>query len=161
MGVADDLLALADYLAKSAAADLEHVSFRRSISTAYYALFHLLIDQAAGTWNGSEAVQLGLQRAFEHKRMMDVSRSVWQGSWRGWSNPQPLPPELREVARFFVKLQEARHQADYDNSKSWTLTEVQDKVADARKAFRSWQKIRTHPPANEYLLGLLVGKKRE
>lgn len=162
MGVADDLLLLADRLGSPAFGDLEQVSFRRSVSTAYYALFHLLVDQAVENWKGSQAVRLGLQRAFEHKNMKDVSRSVWQDSWRGWSSPRhPLSSELRNVAKSFVELQEARHQADYDNSKTWTLTEARAKVADAKMAFQNWQKIRTNPATNEYLLSLLVGKRRE
>jgi hypothetical protein len=34
-------------------------------------------------------------------------------------------------------------------------------VAEARTAFENWQKIRTDPAANEYLLSLLMGKRRE
>lgn len=162
MGVADDLLILADRLASPASGDPEQVSFRRSVSTAYCALFHLLIGQAVENWKGSQAVQLGLQRAFEHKNMKEVSRSVWKDSWRGWSSPRHrLSSELRDVAQSFVELQEARHQADYDNSKIWTRTEVRAKVADSKTAFQNWQKIQSDPVANEYLLALLVGKRRE
>jgi len=61
----------------------------------------------------------------------------------------------------FVDLQESRQQADYDNSKVWVSIDAQDQVADARIAFENWAKIRTHPAANEYLLSLLIGNKRE
>jgi uncharacterized protein (UPF0332 family) len=164
VGVADDLLMLAGRLSRPMPrrGSLQQVFLRRSVSTAYYALFHLLIDQAVENWKGSQAVQLGLQRAFEHRNMRDISEQVWKGSWRGWSRPRPfLLPELRDVAKSFVELQEAQHQADYDNSKLWTLTEVGAKVAAARTAFQNWQQIRSHPAANEYLLALLVGKRRE
>jgi hypothetical protein len=60
-----------------------------------------------------------------------------------------------------VKLQEARQQADYDNAKIWESTAVQAILTDTQSAFASWAKIRTHPAANEYLLSLLIGNKRE
>jgi hypothetical protein len=94
--------------------------------------------------------------------MRDVSRTVSQGSWKGWSTPQiPLPAELKDVAKTFFDLQESRHQADYDNGKTWTTGDVRERVALAQTAFQNWRKIRTDAAANEYLLSLLVGKKRE
>jgi hypothetical protein len=162
MGIAEDLLTLASRLANPAPTEPEQASFRRSISTAYYALFHLLIQDAVQSWNGSSTARFGLERRFEHKTMKDVSSSILRSSWRGWSTPPPsVPLELRLVARVFVDLQESRQQADYDNSKAWVSIDAQDKVADARIAFANWAKIRTHPAANEYLLSLLIGNKRE
>jgi len=162
MGIAEDLLTLASRLANPASTEPEQASFRRSISTAYYALFHLLIQDAVRSWNGSSTARFGLERRFEHKTMKDVSNSILRSSWRGWSTPPPsVPVELRLVARVFVDLQESRQQADYDNSKVWVSIDAQDQVADARIAFENWAKIRTHPAANEYLLSLLIGNKRE
>jgi hypothetical protein len=39
--------------------------------------------------------------------------------------------------------------------------DVQALVTDAQTAFENWARIRTHPAANEYLLSLLIGNKRE
>jgi uncharacterized protein (UPF0332 family) len=162
VGVAEDLLTLANALANPAPTDPEQVWLRRSVSTAYYALFHLLVGEAVQGWSGSQSARLGLERAFQHTNMKEVSRTVKQGSWRGWSTPPPpLPAELRAVATAFIDLQDARHQADYDNTKTWTVTRVSVKIADAESAFENWKKIRTDPAANEYLLSLLIGKKRE
>jgi uncharacterized protein (UPF0332 family) len=162
MGIAEDLLTLAGRLANPAPEDPQQASFRRSISTAYYALFHLLVQDATQTWNGSATARFGLERKFDHKTMKEVSNTVLRGSWRGWSTPSPVPPaELRAIAKVFVDLQEARQQADYDNSRTWKSTDVQALIADARFAFDDWSTIRTHPAANEYLLSLLIGNKRE
>jgi hypothetical protein len=162
MGVAEDLLTLAGRLAKPAPMEPEQASLRRSVSTAYYALFHLLIDEAIHTWSGSSSARFGLARKFEHKTMKQVSQTVMQGSWKGWSTlPPGLPIELQTVAKMFVELQEDRLQADYDNSKTWVTTDVLAKVDRAQLAFENWAKIRTHPAANEYLLSLLIGNKRE
>jgi uncharacterized protein (UPF0332 family) len=162
MGIAEDLLTLAGRLANPAPTEPEQASFRRSISTAYYALFHLLVQEAVQSWNGSATARFGLERKFEHRTMKDVSNAVWRNSWRGWSTPSPVvPPELEAVAEAFVKLQEARQQADYDNAKTWESMAVQAKITDAQTAFVNWAIIRTHPAANEFLLSLLIGNKRE
>jgi hypothetical protein len=162
MGVAADLLLLAGNLAKPRPEDPEQAYLRRSVSTAYYSLFHLLVQDAVQAWDGSAETRIGLERVFEHKRMKDVSKAVWSGPWKGWSAASPpVPPELQRVAQTFTILQEVRHAADYDNARLWTLEGVDDLVALARTAFEDWQKIRNDPAANEYLLSLLVGKKRE
>jgi len=72
-----------------------------------------------------------------------------------------VPYELRDVAKSFIGLQEARHQADYNNEKQWTQTEVAAKFSDARTAFQNWKRISGRPVADEYLLSLTIGKKRE
>jgi hypothetical protein len=162
VGIAWDLLSLAFRLTLPQPTDPEQAWLRRSISTAYYALFHLLVGEAVQCWNGSQAARAGLERAFDHKRMMDVNRTVSKGEWKGWSTPLPrVPLELRSVAQTFINLQDARHQADYDNAKIWASDECVDLVAEVHTAFLEWEKIRTGPAANEYLLSLLIGKRRE
>jgi hypothetical protein len=162
MGIAEGLPALADRLAAPAREEPEQASYRRSISTAYYALFHLLVQEAVQSWNGSSTARFGLERRFEHRIMKDVSNAVWRSSWRGWSVPSPaVPPELQAVAEAFVDLQEARQQADYDNSRTWKSTDVRAIVTNTQRAFANWAEVRTHPAANEYLLSLLIGNKRE
>jgi uncharacterized protein (UPF0332 family) len=162
MGIAEDLLTLAGRLANPAPEDPKQASIRRSVSTAYYALFHFLAQEAAQGWKGTDAMRVGLERKFEHTKMKAVSQAVAQDKWSGWSTPSlKVPSELRFIARTFVILQEARHLADYDNAKEWTPTEARDKVAEVQLAFQNWAKIRAHPAANEYLLSLLIGNKRE
>jgi uncharacterized protein (UPF0332 family) len=162
VGIAEDLLALARRLANPAPQEPEQAALRRSVSTAYYALFHFLVQEAVQGWNGAEAARSGLERKFEHSRMRAVSQSVAQDKWPGWSVPKLTPPlELRSVAQAFVLLQEARHLADYDNTVVWTPMEARDVLAEAENAFDNWAKIRTHPAANEYLLSLLIGNKRD
>ena len=162
MAIADDLLALAGHLAQPTQTDPEQAWLRRSISTAYYALFHLLVQGAAQRWTGSSAARLGLERTFRHDQMKEVCRVISTGSWKGWSTPQlSVPQELRDIAKSFMGLQEARHQADYNNEKHWTVTEVSAKLADSQGAFQSWKKINGSAVADEYLLSLMIGKKRE
>jgi hypothetical protein len=137
MGIADEFLALAGYLATPSNPAFEQASFRRSVSTAHYALFHLLVYEAAQRWKGSAEAQLGLERAFKHNNMREISEAVSKGSWRSWSTPPLIvPPDLKQLADAFVALQEARHLADYDNTRIWTSTEVDSRLLQARTAFQ-------------------------
>ncbi len=162
MGLADDPLTLAGHLANPSTHHPEQAWLRRSVSTSYYALFHLLVGDAVQCWNGSAGARLGLERAFGHDNMTKVSQTVSQGSWKGWSDPwPPISPELNSVAKAFIGLQQARHQADYNNARIWARAEVSYQIDIAQDAFRDWREIQTSAAANEYLLSLLVGKKRE
>jgi uncharacterized protein (UPF0332 family) len=162
VGIAEDLLTLASRLANPAPQEPEQASLRRSVSTAYYALFHFLVREAVQGWNGAEAVRNGLERKFEHSKMRLVSQSVAQNKWPGWSVPKLTPPsELRSVAETFVLLQEARHLADYDNTIPWTQMEARERIAEVKDAFQNWEQNRMHPAPNEYLLSLLIGNKRD
>jgi hypothetical protein len=161
MGIADELLALAEVLSEPGPGYPEQASFRRSVSTAYYALFHLLVEEAVQLWAGSSASRRRLERVFEHVAMKDVSESVRSGSWKGWSGSSGiLPSELKDVAEAFVDLQQARHTADYSNGTTWTHMDVRAKVAKAQTAIRKWRCMRTEPVAHDYLLSLLIGRKR-
>jgi hypothetical protein len=94
--------------------------------------------------------------------MKITSLSVANNRWRGWSAASQNPPaKLQSVAKTFVQLQDDRRGADYDNSKVWTRLEAQEKIAEAKAAFLNWEIVKADPVANEYLLSLLIGSKRE
>ena len=162
MAIADELLALAGQLSTPAANDPEQAWLRRSISTSYYSVFHLLVQAAARQWTGSETTQLGLERSFKHEQMKEIARGITRGSWRGWSSPPlVMRPELRQVAESFYRLQEVRHFADYDNNRNWTQNDASDAWQAAQRAFTNWAVVKDSPLANEFLLSLMIGKKRE
>ena len=50
MSLAQDLLDQADHLVNMDGANPKQASLRRAVSTAYYALFHLLVDEAVSNW---------------------------------------------------------------------------------------------------------------
>lgn len=49
-------------------------TMRRAISTAYYALFHFLVEDASANWTRPEQ-RPRLARVFEHRRMAEASRN--------------------------------------------------------------------------------------
>lgn len=68
MGLADELLEDAHFLAAKGIADQRQTLMRRSISTAYYAAFHLFIEDFVEHWEfPDQRARLG--RMFGHSRM--------------------------------------------------------------------------------------------
>lgn len=70
-----------------------------------------------------------------------------------------LPPLLREIAKDFVQLHEARHQADYNLSLTFTRTETDVWVRRAEQSFRNWQKVRSDPNTDKFLIQILFGDR--
>lgn len=68
MGLADDLLEDAHGLADKGIADQRQTLMRRSISTAYYAAFHLFIEDFVEHWDAEEE-RARLGRMFSHTKM--------------------------------------------------------------------------------------------
>ncbi len=161
MGLAEDLLRQANHLAKYQGANPTQADLRRAVSTAYYALFHLLIDDPAQRWNGTSAAVTGLERAFNHGQMKNSSLRFDAPQWLDWHDAiQIIPPALRSVAGAFVELQNARHAADYNTHRKWAVTDIQETLNTAAAAFRDWQSVRTDPVAGDFLLSMLLGKSR-
>lgn len=161
MGIAQDLLQQANHLAAYEGNNPTQASLRRAVSTAYYALFHLLVEDAAQRWQGSHEARGGLERAFDHGPMKTASLQFRGTTWSDWlGTSRQVPPAVRQVANAFVDLQEERHTADYDNHEQWSLTEVQTTLNTAARAFQDWFSIRTDPMAGNYLLAMLLRKQR-
>jgi hypothetical protein len=139
------LLTLADALARHP--DPVHgttVHLRRAVSTAYYALFHGLIDEATRRTFGAGPARLGdrhrLSRWYSHGELRTVSQWVIRLS-RGEAVPDTVAalldvpsPDLVEVARAFVLLQEARHEADYDHTADLAEADALAAIVRARNA---------------------------
>lgn len=154
MSFADDLLEQAHHLAHREKDNPKQASLRRAVSTAYYALFHLLIDDAVSNW-GIERQRSILARTFEHGRMRGICDEVCKDFKSGSSK---ISPELNVVAQAFIQLQQQRHIADYDNSRNWSRTDVQDVLVLAADAFIAWDGIRGSEAAQDYLLSLFLPK---
>ena len=162
MAYADDLLEQAEHLAKREKNKPRQASLRRAVSTAYYALFHLLIAEAALNWKQTHQRHL-FARSFEHARMKQASESQTKELSRHSEHSNPpgfaISQQLLEVASSFVELQSKRHTADYDNAEIWTRTEALEQVDAATRAFQSWKAIRNEPAAQDYLFSLMLKKR--
>jgi len=153
MNLAEDLLEQANHLARREKGKPKQASLRRAVSTAYYAVFHLLVAEAVGNWKRSDQ-RAKLARAFEHGRMKQASIKTRSAKFDGES--ALAVAGLKTVANAFIRLQEFRHEADYDDSLRLARTDVVSWIALASDAFASWSAIRNERIAQDYLLALLI-----
>jgi hypothetical protein len=63
---------------------------------------------------------------------------------------------LLAVVDIFIKSQDLRHKADYDDSTAWTRSEVLTQIDEIVTAFQSWKVIRNEDLAQDFLIYLLV-----
>jgi hypothetical protein len=163
MTLPTDLLAQADYLAKREPRRPKQASLRRAISSAYYALFHLLTSEASRMFMKDERLWKCVNRVYGHVEINTISKSFAQGDWPkafdAVKGVFPLPQELKDVARAFVNLQQARHNADYHLAQTFTRSETMDFVDMARKAFADWTKVKNNDLARIYLASFLLWEK--
>ena len=148
MAYHDDLLDQALHLARRDPKRPKQANLRRAVSTAYYALFHLLIADAVTYWK-IERQRSFLARAFEHRKM--------KGACNSCSSPNV---DLRAVAEAFVELQQSRHLADYDDSRVWTKVEVMTHINTVNTAFQKWGQVKNQADAQDFLLSLFVPDRR-
>lgn len=172
-----DLLKQARFLAENEPKKPKQASLRRSVSASYYALFHLLIDEATKLMlSGQKRACLRdcLARAFNHSTMKNFAKSISDSNnnytpknpvskppqkFASAFNGQPVSQKLIDVASSFVQLQQARHEADYNRAFRFTRKEVLDLVDTTEQSFKDWKEIRKDNQADIFLTGLLVYKQ--
>jgi uncharacterized protein (UPF0332 family) len=154
MPLADDLLEQALHLAQTDPDPPRQASLRRAVSTAYYALFHLLVEEAVRSWTVERQRSLLASRC-DPGRMKDLCDSVSKAA-RGGSAP---PPALVSVCETFLQLQFSRHTADYDIGFTWSRKDALDEVGLAAAAFDAWNSVKSEDAAQDFLLGLILPKR--
>ncbi|MBC8143585.1 MAG: hypothetical protein H7Y38_19310 [Armatimonadetes bacterium] len=167
MAFADDLLEQARHLALRDPRRPKQANLRRAISTAYYALFHLLVEAAsANVVLGSGSIgnlRPLVGRAYVHGEMREACAAFAS------SRPMPIrvsgyitPPfsaDLTLVALSFVRLQQLRHVADYDTGTQQTRREALAGVETARLAFDAWGRVEKTGEARTLLPSLLLWRQ--
>jgi hypothetical protein len=167
MAFPDELLEVAQHLADLHPESPHQASLRRAVSTAYYALFHLLISEATANWARAE-LRAKLGRCFDHGPMKTASEIVVSQVNTALKNnslegeQKILAIHVRTVANAFIQAQQRRNDADYnmDVDKDWTAVEVATHVASVTEAFQIWNIIRNEADAQAYLVSLLGAKER-
>lgn len=127
-----DLIAQAESLAKISRGKPKQANLRRSVSAAYYAVFHALCLSNANAIVGStakrpEAAWLQVYRATDHGKAKSNCKSAQQMSFS---------QDIKDFANEFISLQEQRHRADYspDSSSHFAKHEVLTAISSARAA---------------------------
>lgn len=152
--MSEDLLEIAQHLARRDPSRPKEVSLRRAISSAYYALFHALALLCADQLVGSRRpwqVFTPIYRSLEHgtaKRLLEKN-----GAARMFGS------EVAEIGERFGLLQQWRHAADYDPEPlELGRAETLELVDLARRAVEA---LRTLPNETKLLLAVhLIARHR-
>lgn len=166
MSLHRDLLEQARHLARREHRRPRQASLRRSISAAYYAVFHLLVHDGAAmlaSGTGVAALRRMLARGFAHDEMKGVSQAVARRQWPAKISANigtiTISDELAFVADRFVNFQDYRHVADYDIAQRYSRGEVEALIDQAEEVFQTWAIIRKEAAAKVYLAALFAGRK--
>jgi len=159
--LARGLLDQAELLANKESRKPKQASLRRAVSAAYYALFHLIIEDSANVLapRAPAGLRRLVQRAFQHGQIKSACKDFVSADAALKIPPRqtgfpdalesliafPLDPALLSVLSAFIQLQEARHKADYDLTEQWDRLDVLTKIGLARRAFAAWGTVRKSP----------------
>jgi hypothetical protein len=127
---------------------------RRSVSTAYYALFHFILEEATrsllGTHHDLLSRRRTLARAFSHagikKTLEKIKGATVDPSVQDFLRPRhgsagsfAPPPFAREMANTFAQVQVKRHEADYDLNTPIGPADASIVIGRALLAVAQWQ----------------------
>lgn len=163
----EDLIDLAESIAALDKKKPKQAHLRRAVSTAYYAVFHYLVDEACcaqiGTHHTQKEHRHALGRAFSHTVMKDactsfaggtLKESVVKGLPRDSAGQYVIPREIRDMARTFAELQGKRHLADYDLTERFRKSEVMTLIQQAREHVERFRQL-TESDVRKFFLASL------
>jgi hypothetical protein len=159
MPLHSDLLTLAREMVDRKPLAPVEAELRRAVSTAYYALFHLLVFEGTNRLVATPNLRSRVARTFDHKLMNAVCKEF------GALHPNPaglivhgsgqvIPAGVTTIAPEFVTLQDARINADYNSLTPLTHFQADGHVASAELAFAEWPAVHLDP-GTDFFLGEL------
>ncbi len=157
--LADDLLGQARLLAELDPRRPKQANLRRAASSAYYAMFHLLIADAVQRMVPGQPRPLmdRVSRAFSHGEMKQACllfRAQPTAAKLVHLLGGPASANIRAAADTFVTLQELRHAADYDPGVRFSRADALAIVERTEQAFHQWSGLRRSNEANVFLAAL-------
>ena len=163
-----DLLEQARRLATLDIRKPKQASLRRAVSAAYYAVFHLLVDEACRVQIGAQHNQAPfrqvLGRAFAHGVMKDACKSfgsgtLKQGVLKGLPTGFTIDKEIRQLAETFVDLQHKRHLADYDLTERFDRSDVLGLIEQVERRVEDFRNLASSSEKRFFLACLLAWKE--
>ena len=136
----NDLIAIARVLASGALPPLtgrpRRAEISRAISTIYYAAFHALANNNANTLIGS-----GYQARNDPAWMLTYRTIDHRSARARCQHPamSRFPIEIIEMADLFVRLQAARHRADYAPQAQDSRSEVLQMATETELTIRAFE----------------------
>jgi uncharacterized protein (UPF0332 family) len=152
MALCDDLLDDARHLALKGSTESRDSCMRRAISTAYYAVFHMIVNDFVEHWPfADQRARLG--RMFTHQRMRDTAVK-----FKDPKSPTSAETDLKDIVQAFGQLQKDRHRADYDPSWKIVDTDVQDAITSAADIIKRWRAIQNEEAVQTHVLSMFGAK---
>jgi len=163
MSLAEELLVQARFLASLDPHNPVQANLRRAVSSAYYGVFHLFSAEVAAQFisSGPSGLRKRTQRAMNHNSMYRAAESFSQPGTRPRNLPMdidlagPIYAALISIAKGFKLLQDERHTADYDVSRSFDRIEVLALVKTAEDIFTDWSQEKRSGNASVFLASLM------
>lgn len=166
MSLHRDLLEQAGHLAVRESKRPRQASLRRAVSTAYYALFHFIGEEATRELIGGGATSKMLRqlacRSLAHGKVMAVCLEFQKANPRQTLQPfwnalhVRANPDLRDICATFAALQQARHSADYDRSQAVSRASALDACNQAKEAMEAWDRLKSSDPALLHFLASVL-----
>lgn len=146
------MIVTARKLARASPMRPRQAELKRAVSTAYYALFHALAENAANLFVGigqmqASAAWVHVYRALDHGFARNACREV-----------QNLPGSIIDCADEFIELQEVRHKADYDPGVRFTRAEALDWASRAEAAIATLRAA-PRPDRKAFAVRLLLKRR--
>ena len=172
MPLSDALKEHARLLLDSNLGSNQEVNLRRAVSSAYYAVFHLLSFEVARQM--SPEIPSGLrgrtQRALDHGEMAKAAKLfIHAGEYakdHGLPNDVgpliPISTKLARIASNFRDLQQARYIADYDVLDAGRVVNyvwASEYVDEAEQVFLDWEDEKETENAKAFLAALMLSSK--
>ena len=143
------LLDQADRLVTTHGGARRQADLRRAISTAYYAVFHAIVIEAADDFVGATQRQTGryalVYRSIDHRSLRtlceDIRKPTLPAKYSKYRPPTgEFGHDLTAVAAAVADLQEKRHLADYDPSFRVVPSEAVSAIATGRTAIARFRR---------------------
>lgn len=134
-----ELLLLARYIVEQDGTSPSQAALRRSVSSVYYALFHTLAKDGADLLVGKT------KRSRSKHAWRQVYRGLEHGSAKhACENKEILrkfPPPIQDFGDLFVRMHQARNNADYDPYATFTKSSVEAYIIRAEEAIKGFEKV--------------------
>jgi hypothetical protein len=140
----DDLIAIARNLAAGKVGGRrgrpKQSELRRAVSTAYFALFHILARCCADKLVGSTPAKRRQSawhlayRALEHGRAKNQCEK---------QEMQLFPTGIQDFGEWFVEMQRSRHRADYAPEATFSRSQVLQQIDESEKAMTGFRSTAT------------------
>lgn len=133
------------------------VDARRAVSSAYYAVFHLIAHSGASLFNADVETRNRVARSYDHAAVWRAAGEIQRQSRQAEGTPQA---PVVEIAIAFRRLLEARERADYDLVSEFDRDDATELFWEAEKVFALLQGDNRDASVKAFLLAPLV-KVRE